>query len=206
MTFVSPWFGLLYGTACCAAVVSLMAASRLGRGTAVLAGYALVAASLIGGLAIRGLHDDVSGEPLTFVPALATAVFGPTLPAADGVDHEISVDTFAPASAPHGAAKQLVLHRSDIAIIEGWAFDPADHARCSGVAAVVARRAFAGSYGNDRPDVANVYGSDHRFTGYRIVIPAASLNRGRSLVEVRCLGQAQRTFVSPATLSLEVLR
>jgi len=205
MSLAAPWFGVLYVTAFAATLVVLTNARRLPSGVAlVLAGYAVAAAALCGGLAVRGLRFDVSGEPFALpripVTAAMPAKFGPP----DGRDAELSVDLFASADDPHGAAPALVLRETQSAEIDGWAFDAHDRAPCTGVAVFVDGKPFAAAYGTERTDVAAAMGSDHRFTGFRAVLPARSAGRGSHRVTLRCLAAAGRSYEGGAAFTLKV--
>jgi hypothetical protein len=166
--------------------------------------YALAVAGLCAGLALRATHDDVSGEPFTLPPAPVVANVPSRLGRADGADHEISVDVFANVRNGHGVAPSLALRPDDGVEIDGWAFDPADHARCAALVAVVEGRTFSGTYGLDRPDVGAALGPDHRYTGYHILLPSSSVGRGRHTLELRCIGTSGRSYADPTTFLLEV--
>jgi hypothetical protein len=207
MTFASPLFGPLYFTAFCAALLSLIFGARLAPRLVVgLATYALTVAGLCAGLALRATHDDVSGEAFTLAPVGVPANVPSRLGRADGTDREISVDVFANARNGHGVAPFLALRPPDGVEIGGWAFDADNHRRCGAVVAVVAGRTFGGTYGLDRPDVGSVFGPDHRYTGYRILVAPASLGLGRHTLEMRCLDASGRSYAGPTTFLLEVQR
>jgi hypothetical protein len=207
MTFASPWFGPIYLTAFAAALGAVTFARRLTPSvTVALAGYAAVVAALCGGLALRGTRYDVSGEPQLALRPIAVAVAVPsTLGTPSGTDFDLSVDALATADGHGTASSSLEVKRGGTAVIDGWAYDGPERARCSAVAAVVDRRPFVGTYGAERPDVAAARGQDYRFTGYHIVVPTATIGRGWHRLSVRCLDAAGRSYEAARTYTLEVL-
>jgi hypothetical protein len=206
MTFASPWFGPLYLTAFAAGLIVITLSRRLAPNVAVaLAAYATAVAALCAGLAVRGTQYDVSGEPFALAPAPIIVSVPAKLGAADGRDGELSVDVFANVVDPRGGVSSpLLLSERDSVVIAGWAFAPAEHARCAGVAALVDGRPFTGPYGLERPDVAAVFGVNHRFTGFRVVVPARAAGRGSHRVSVRCLGGAGHTYEGASTYAIKV--
>ena len=210
MTYASPWFGPLYVAAIAAAVVALAFARRLDpRAALALSCFALAGAGLSAGLALRGASGDVSGTPfalqsITSIPRSAAGLperLGP----ATAMDPELGIDVFTLHGVP-GAPQPVALHGPDAQLeILGWAFDKAEHARCEAIAIVVEGRTFPAVYGFERTDVAALLGADHRDIGFRALIPAKSLPRGRHEAGVRCMGTAGRSYSNSTPYTFEVV-
>lgn len=194
----------MYLSAFAAALVVVTLARRIAPpALAALAIYVVIVAGFVLGTAVHGTRGDVSGEPFALQPAPSVAKIPDRLGAPAGVDNQLSVDVFANAVRAQGA-HPVSLRRSEALEIDGWAFDAPDRSRCAAVVAVIDGRVFSGTYGLDRSDVAAVMGDDHRFTGFRIVVGGSSAGQGRHAVDVRCVTFSGRSYVAPATFSLEV--
>jgi hypothetical protein len=207
MTYASPWFGTLYAVAFVTGIALLVAGERLDRRVVVTLGTLVAAfAGLTGGMAVKGMTTDVSGEPFALQTALPAAMaIPPRLGPANGRASQLSVDVFADGRHAAGAPQSLTIPLADDVVAAGWAFDANDRARCAAVALVVDGRTFPAAYGGTRTDVASIFGPDHLATGYRVVVGGTALGLGRHRADLRCLNAAGASFASPPLL-LEVSR
>jgi hypothetical protein len=207
MTYASPWFGTLYAVAFVTGIAVLVAGERLDRRVVATLGTLVAAfAGLTGGMAVKGMTMNVSGEAFALpTEPPASMAIPPHLGRANGRAGQLSVDIFADGRGGVGATQSLTIPLADGVVAAGWAFDANDHARCAAVALVVDGRTFPAAYGGPRADVAAVFGSDHLSTGYRVVVQGAVLGPGRHRADIRCLNAAGASFASPP-FSIEVSR